>query len=282
MKFKAYVDQGHWTNQLHRLANAMGKGLEEAVRQQAGLVCLDAMRLTPPFPNKGGSKALRSSWAEHRKAGQEAVAKNIKMFYKPASTFYRMTREDRGALAFAELAKRNDIDGIRAKFSKVPSSLQRVLGVRHEVDAGEYNARRNRRGRIPTSERGFLLHSGRVPKWTPRPKENQVAAFPGLRALFKRQTRYLGLAKAGWAKACDALGIGRRVPSWIHAHKAKAKGIFHDDGTGPKYIVTAGSPVDYMQDLGGQLRIVQTAMAGRLRLMEKQIAMTLRKRKVVK
>lgn len=283
MKFRAYIDQGHWTNQLHRLARAMGTSIDEAVKQQAGLVTLDAMRLTPPFPSEGGggSKALKSGWSAHRKAGENAVAMDLKRVFRPASNWTQLSRgngRDNRASQAATLAKRGDLDGIKALFKS--GRIKRVVALVNTADASQYKAKRNRRGHVSPSFRGILVHTGRVPEFEQR-RDGRVEAYGGVRALYRRTIKAIGYAKAGWLKAAEQLGVAKRVPAWIRRH-ASAPGIYRPEGKDLVRAVTVGNAVPYIQEAGRELRIAQVAMAGRSRLMEKQIAQVLRKRKVAK
>lgn len=283
MKFRAYIDQGHWTNQLHRLARAMGKSLEEAVKQQAGLVTLDAMLLTPPFPSEGGggSKALKSSWPAHRKAGEAAVARDLKRVFRPASNWTGLStgkgRDNRADQA-AKLARSGDLDGIKALFKS--GRIKRVVALANASDAAQHKAKRNRRGHVSPSFRGILVHTGRVPTFEQR-REGRVEKYGGLQGLYRRTIKAIGFAKAGWLKAAQQLGVAKRVPAWVRRHSS-APGVYRPEGKDLMQAVTVGNAVPYIQEAGRELQIVRVAMAGRSRLMEKQIAQTLRKRKVAK
>ena len=283
MKFRAYVDQGHWANQLHRLARAMGVSLADAIRQQAGLVTLDAMRLTPPFPSEGqgGSKALTSKWPEHLRAGKEAIARDIRQVFRPASNWTQLSRgkgRDNRANQAAKLARSGDLDGIKALFKS--GRIKRVVALANAADASQHKAKRNRRGHVSPSFRGILVHTGRVPTFQAR-RLDRLERYGGLPALFRSAAKSIGFAKAGWLKAAQQLGVAKRVPAWVRRHSS-APGIYRPEGKDLVRAVTVGNAVPYIQEAGRELRITQVAMAGRSRLMEKQIAQTLRKRKVAK
>jgi hypothetical protein len=281
MKFRAYVDQGHWANQLHRLAAAMGKSLDEAVKQQAGLVCIDCMRLTPPFPSttgvKGDSKALRSSFGQHKKAGEAAIMRDLKRVFRPASMFPGASIGDSRAEAVAKLAKEGNLEGIKDLFKS--GGIKRLVGIKEAATREIYKAKRNQRGRVSPTFRGFLLHTGIAPQFEDR-RTGKIEAYGGLASLYKATIKRLGMAKAGWLKAADALGVGKRVPAWVRRHGTR-NGIFRHEGEGVRQSVVLGSGVPYMQYKGRDLGIVTIALEGRQRLIEKQIAATLRKRKVV-
>ena len=280
MKFRAYVDQGHWANQLHRLAAAMGKSLDEAVRQQAGLVCIDCMRLTPPFPStegvKGESKALTAKFPEHKKAGERAIMRDLKRVFRPASMFPGASIGDDRAKAVAKLARSGDLEGIKSLFRS--GGIKRLVGIQKRATMDVFKSKRNRRGRVSPTFRGFLLHTGSAPEYRRR-RTGKIESYGGLSAVYNAAIKRLGMAKAGWLKAADALGVGKRVPAWVRRHGTR-NGIFRHEGEGVRQSVVLGSGVPYMQEKGRDLGIVTIALEGRQRLIEKQIAATLRKRKV--
>lgn len=279
MKFRAYVDQGHWANQLHRLAAAMGKSLDEAVRQQAGLVCIDCMKLTPPFPSEGKarSKALSSGWSAHRKAGEAAVAKDFRRVFRSASNVRPLSRGSNLAERAATLATQGDIQGLRKLIGSAwLDSITSIIPVANPV---AHKRQRQKNGRVSPTFRGILVHTGRVPDFA-RFRSERLEAYGNIQGLYRRTIKRVGIAKAGWLKAADALGVGKRVPAWVRRHGTR-NGIFRHEGEGVRQSVVLGSGVPYMQEKGRDLGIVTIALEGRQRLIEKQIAATLRKRKVV-
>ena len=280
MKFRAYVDQVKWADQLKKLAEATGLSLRDAIKQQAGLVCIDAMKMTPPFPStrgvKGGANALKTPFTQHRKAGERAIMRDIKRVYKPASMWPDMTTGSDKAKQIAKYARKGNITAIHGITSH--GYVKRISKIEKKATLEFMKAQRTRSGRVSPGY-GALLHTGRIPDFQKR-ETDVLESYGGLKRIYNALRKRLGIAKSGWVKAADSLGVGKRVPNWIRRH-GTGNGIYRLQRGKVDWAVIMGNATPFIQEKGRDLRIVELALEGRQRLIEKQIAATLRKRKVV-
>lgn len=263
----------------------MGQTMTETVKGQAALIARDCLKLTPPIGSGSGYRPLTEGFPSQLRAGQAAIMTDLTQVFRSADAFrFLSLGETAGKLAKAAagLAKAGRWDRLRTLTNS--QSIQRMEGLVNRADATFYESQRTRsKGRPSPKARGYLLHTGTVPRYRSASEvtAGKLASYGGLNRLYQQKAKLIGIAKAGWVKAIDELG-GKRgwAPRWVRRHAAKASGssILTITG-GLKATVVAGNGVPYIQEAGALLRVVDNAMRHRRRNLDKQITNAIRAQK---
>lgn len=241
-------DEVGFRNTLGRIAELGRKSLQEVNRDQGRLFVQDASGFTPPF----GKMPIKETQAAKRKIGEDAVERDIKRgFYpadeiKAASTYGPMTkRQESLQSGFKRAVRKKDIPLMETLLRNM---RWRNAGVLLTVEPERHQSMRNSRGRVSKAASYVVLGGKRA------------------RISYTRKVqKNVGLAKAGWSKAYDALG--GKVPGWLQKH-SKAMGVFFE-AIGDTPSVTVGNAVPHAQN--SYERISQQAWANRMRNSQKQL-----------
>jgi hypothetical protein len=272
---RAAIDRGHWANQIRKLNAALGETMDETLAGQAKLLVQDCVKATPPFtPGKNFSESL----AKQKAVGERAVHRDLARVYREAGGFKQLT-EGRTAKRIAQLVMRGD----EAKaVEALKDSRINVAGIERRATKGYIQQQRNRRGQVPYRKNQVaIIHDGAVPEFIAAPfNDKNRPNDPILAELLDERLARVGNAKSGWAIPAKALGL--KLPRWIKRQKGATAGLFKREGKGIKSAITVGNGVPYIQETGRDLRIMEWARKNRLRNMEKQVRMTLKKKGVAK
>ena len=266
MKFSARIERGDWANQVRRLIDAYGKGADEVLRSQARLFVRDAMRFTPPFSNA----PITESWQTQRMAGFAAIIRDMKGMMSAASQLRVLSSGSDVAAWLAGLARDNKgkfIDTLQTKFR---------LGfgdVLDKPDKKTVDAALDSRKRYRRNQQSYIIHNGNIPSYFNA--SGRLAVPPELAAIVQERTALVGLAKAGWVKAAQALGM-KGIPPWVKKKAGRSQGIYETDGSGLTVSYTVGSRVPWMQARGRELNIIGRAWRNRQRNIEKEIERVLK------
>jgi len=230
---------------LRKMASLTGKALQEILKQQAGLIARDAMRLTPPF----GKAPLKESYANQRRIGNAAVDKDVGKAFKPLAD-YRIIQDagknDRSlGAAVSRAVKKKDFhlaEALLAKAQLKPLAIiEEATLALHQQKGGKTHDFKGRSYRVI--------------------KARSIAA---LRNKLKSQ---VGEAKCGWMKAIRMFERAEKVPNWITRHGERG-GIVAESPSDSKPSVTVGNSINYVQDRAPQ--IVELVWRVRTHAAEKQ------------
>lgn len=227
---------------LAKLADVTGAEVAAIVKQQAGLMARDCMRLTPPF----SSKPISESMGTQRKAGQKAIAKDVSLVFKPLDAYGIMTRDWD--------VKHGDIgDRIRAAVRRKDFALAEVLlnkaGLKPlaVIDKATEELHRQRMGRA----------------MKPRGRTYRVRLEASINRLTKQLQSQVGKAKAGWSKAIRAYERIDTVPQWVRTHGESASLVIeHKSQDSPA--ITIGNSVRYVQDRAKEIIPLAIRIRGQL------------------
>jgi len=270
---RAMIDRGHWANQMRRLNSALGQTMEETLNGQAKLLVQDCVKATPPFtPGKNFSESL----AKQKAVGERAVHRDLARVYREAGGIKSLT-QGRLAKRIAKLVMRGD----EAKaVEELKLSRINVVGIERRATRAYVEKQRNKRGQVPYRKNQVtLIHDGTIPEFIASAfNDKNRPSDPILTELLEERLARVGNAKSGWDLAAQNLGL--KLPKWIKRQKGAGFGIFRREGKGIKQAITVGNGVPYIQDTGRELGIINWAMRNRVRNIEKQIRMTLKKKGV--
>lgn len=202
-----------------------GKSIQETLRKQARLICVNLAYNTQPY---GLDDAAL-------KVGQRATARDISRVYLSMTRIFNViqARSESAAKGFIKSVKTGNLTHAReimtafglGEFSSVP------IG---PFDASIHNDLRlkNRRGRIPKNLKPRLI----------------VTDPRALTAYQKKMAKRVGYGKSGWATCADQLGGSRGIPLWAKRHRAPATvQDFSGSGDNPRIVMT--SQVKYIDTI---------------------------------
>lgn len=259
---KAYIDHGHWSNQVRKLNRIMKQTMEDTLRGQGKLFVRDAIRFTPPF----GDAPITEPFATQLEIGKEAVLRDRKNVFKEASSIRKLC-EGR----FGENITKLVAEGKTATANEL---LMKELGVRNSglqlsVLGPTWERKRDRRGKV-RSVYPYILHDGVLPNYNPGLNDlRAMPQDPELRRLLEQKLARVGAAKSGWLKA--AAGLKLPLPRWIKKGKGAQSGTFRETGTSATFAVEMRNNVPFIQAAGRELKIVNRAWKNRERNIQKQI-----------
>lgn len=260
---KAYIDHGHWSNQVRKLNRIMKQTMEETLRGQGKLFVRDAIRFTPPF----GDAPITEPFATQLEIGREAVFRDRKRVFLEASSMRelcqgRFGREITRLVAKGNTAKANEL---------LTKNLKRKnAGLQLSALDMTWRGKRNRRGAVPKGNLPTILHDGVQPDYNPQLNDlRAMPQDPELRRILNEKLARVGAAKSGWLKA--AAGLKLPLPSWIKKGKGAQSGTFRETGTSATFAVEMRNNVPFIQAAGRELKIVARAWKNRERNIQKQI-----------
>jgi len=200
----------------------------------SGRGLLDELKLT------GSNMAVRLAFSTQpygdgpaaRKAGMNAVAKDIRrVFATPSSLYKSLENQDpKSAFAFWAAYRKSDQPAMERIIGKSKASQAEVMRV---PDPAVHQANRKSRGRVYLKHpRGLVLQRGA--------REEYI----------RQEQRKTGLTKAGWTKAADQLGGGSAVPTWAspkaHPNTSGGATVYESQG---EPVVTIRNTVPWVSDV---------------------------------
>ncbi len=211
---------------LRKISTLTGRALQEILKQQAGLIARDAMRLTPPF----GKAPLKESMASQRKLGEKAVEKDVSLAFKPLKDYRIVGREwhfEHGNLG-VQISK-----AVRKQDFALAEALLEKIGIKPLAIVKDATLALHQ-------QKGGRNHRFKGPAY-------RVANERSIARLTRQIKSQVGEAKSGWMKAIRMYERAEKVPNWITRHGERG-GIADEQASTDKPSVTVGNSIDYVQD----------------------------------
>jgi hypothetical protein len=226
-------DQARFARDIGRLAQVTRRELKDVLREQAGFLCADALRLTPPT----GNAPMQEGFAAQRRQGLAATERDIRRVFFPIRRLKFETTETKFGEAINKLMR-------KGRYSQVEALLRRIgfghfIDVIPEADRQLHEKLRDRRGRVLRSKPAYFV--------------DRTAT---INRYIRTRIAKVGFAKSGWMKALRAVGRAQakgrtRVPGWISDHRGV--GLYFERGSGDKVELQAGNSVPYIQHMAGKI-----------------------------
>lgn len=228
----AYVDKASmqaFETALRKTADLTGRLLVDVLKQQAGLVARDAMRLTPPF----AKHPFKESFGAQRKIGSDAIEKDVAMTFKPLSGYRIVGREwhfEHGDIGLqikkaVRGGKRQDLNLAEALLNKVGL---KPLAVIHNATLELHQQKGGRQHRV-------------------KGRSYRVVNASSINKVKKHLLSQVGEAKAGWVKSIRKFGKIDSGLGWVTRH-GEGSGIASEQPSQDKPSVTVGNSIAYVQD----------------------------------
>lgn len=246
------VDYPGFKGQMMDLAFASRREFRDVVREQAKLTAFDLIKTTPP----NDSQPINESFNIQRKKGEAAIHSDVTKLFQPLDSLKvfsapRSRRLQRGQLRnLASQGKWQELsDELFAL--QITDKKEDVVGTVDEKSYLDYKGT-------------FGQKQGRLKK-EEYPRKLVFDGSAIVRLVNELRDR-VGLAKSGWMKAANALGV-QRIPSWITRHNGS--GSFVDDSANTDApVITMFNNVRYIQYLNKYNRLLNRALRNRRRAME--------------
>jgi hypothetical protein len=244
------IDTRPFSQALVLLASAAQRAESDVLRQQARLLVKDCARMTPPC----GRSALTESYAQQRRTGLKALARDVKRVFQPMENTVKglntaeanskpgFTGEPVGtrALRYARTGQLDKLNELLKHFKFRRRAVK-------DATVALFKSARTISHRTRTINQRFVVTNPR-----------------SIAAATKAEGAEIGKAKAGWVRAAEALG--EKLPSWILKHRSP--GLYVPKLTGPVQSITVGNLVDYIQEAGASLKIIQRGLDRRVKAMQ--------------
>lgn len=242
-----YLDTAEWETEVANLLKHVKKSAGDLIENEAKLLVIDCIRLTPP--TTGGAGVMSESLSKQYKAGQKAIYNDIKkvILRYPNLSLYKNPKVKRWlGKAYKEGNWELVMDIIGDQSGKAGD---RVPDNFHE-------SMRNRRGRIPKTN----------------PKRFYVKNESTIKEYAEKIYQKIGKAKAGWLPAAKGLKVPKRHRiAFISRHRGKGL-IRKQVGKSLRSFVHVANLVDYIQKHGRERRIMAVAMKSRTNKIREKIA----------
>lgn len=189
----ARVDTRPFEEALAAFAKVSRKSLDQAMRDQGGILVGHVIAITPPGGRKGQAMNDRGGIdMEAKKRGESRIAADI-------AAIFPTTKAPEGEV----------LGWIRAGIRVKPTKHARLAQVRDTAFTPGEMAKVLRIARNPQTGRTRALGG-----------DNMAFARPALlKAFIKQEQKKVGLLNRGWLQAADHLGTAKRAtPAWITRH----------------------------------------------------------------
>ena len=192
--FETRVDTSKFNAAIRAFAKESRKGMEEVVKQRAGIIVGNLIAVTPPADAKGRSTGKKGQiTSEAKKRGEDAVKADIfKLFPTSAA-------KEEKILAMIER-------GDKFKTFSIPRKVPNYAANIGDLKRFHAQARSKSTGRVRT-EYG---------------KKMAVTRKSLRTAYAKEMAKRVGILNAGWLNAAQKLKTAKsKTPSWITRHGSK-------------------------------------------------------------
>jgi hypothetical protein len=229
----AFIQASFDTKRLDRALQARSRGFKDDFADEMDAIgrVVAVSLATSAQPYGVGNNALQK--------GSAAVQGDIGRIYVTVGQVYNAisdAADERTAKAFSSAIRRGD--QTRAMAIVKANTPEYSLALIGRFDGGAlHKARRNKRGRVPKSQRVLLI----------------VTDQASLNKYIKREVDQVGFGKAGWgncAKAFADKGATRGLPRWVTRHKNAPCAVMKrviNNGAGIE--ITMVNQVEYAQNL---------------------------------
>jgi len=247
------VHEKEFAKQLQQYWALTRSSLGEVVRDEMRLLTIAAAGYTPPFSGKQLAKMGNTGWSENaRHMGENAIERDLRFIFIPVTEMNLWYT----AAKFREAWEKQDT-------VKIQTMLRDAKRFSGKAAIAPDPAFHRQQRRFP---RGSVRRGA---QWqaivNPGALENYIAA---------KQKR-VGYAKSGWKAA--AVAFGAKLPKWVTRHNGRGSAIDDTRGTDRIHAVIANE-IPRLQKEGRDLRIMELALQGRSKALEKKVRETLRER----
>jgi len=244
-------DTKKFESDLRQLAIVNKREFNGALRQQAKLLVQDAMKMTPPFNGKEMEGVTKQSWAVQKQAGVNAVTLAVKRLFtvldeSKLGVFGESIRKQIRSGNIAEARKLLDRFKIRGEISTAT-----------DFEALHRKYRNKNTGRVAKNARVICLDK----------TQRDVDAYA------KKASRSVGKGKAGWLLAAGKLGL-KVGAKWITNHSGMP-GLFAEESSKDKLVITVGNKVPHVQRAGRDENIMAVALKIRATKLEADLKRTI-------
>lgn len=264
----ASSDLDRFNRSIEKFAAESNRSFGDVIRQQAKLLVKDLIRATPPF----GRNTFSESFNAQRRAGMDAVERDIRKVFVPLRVFVERTNSPKLAAALSSAGglvavnrvsrkqgvKRSGVDmqALEAIFRNIGMDGVIIREVKPEL----HEEARNSKGRVGKRPRSYIVVDER-----------------SINRYIKLKQSHIGKAKAGWMKAAIGLAVAG-IPGWIREHLTA--GVFVDKSKGIiDQTITIGNLVSYSSDFSeAPFRAAIENRIRSMRLMLERIASRLTKK----
>jgi len=244
MKMYGVVDGRDFSEWVVAKARAVGKGLGEVLRDEASYVGETAAKITPPH---SGSMSPSESWGIQKKAGQNAVRRDLGMVYISLTSVANQIkdRDEQAAKGYrSEVRKGNVREAQRILYSVGLQQLaSKEIG---PFDASLHSLRRDNRGRV-----------------TKNGRQQVVTDSATLNRYLRAELAKVGKLKKGWYLAGKRLPRDPKVAAWVRKATGGAGSLVDKSRKGLNPYVRLWNEVGYASGANRTNRF--TSMAVRLR-----------------
>jgi hypothetical protein len=231
MNIRASFDPSSLKRRLAARARGFKDNLLDEMNAAGRLISVSLATSAQPYGT--GTDALR--------AGATAVRSDIKRIYAtPSDVFAALSRSTGGpqaAKAFYAALGKGDFASCKRLIAASGANEFATAEIGHFDGGTLHKARRNKRGRIPATQKILIIVTNRA----------------ALRAYIDREVDSVGWGKAGWANCARTFkdkGATRGLPSWITRHKnAPASVAIRQAPDGSNVTVTMFNQVEYAENL---------------------------------
>jgi hypothetical protein len=224
---KVQFDKPRFVQDMRRLAAVTNREMKDVLREQAGFLCADALKLTAPT----GNAPMQEGRTKQRQQGIGATTRDIRRVFSPIRLLDFMENDTRFGRAIEKLLRKGNYHMVEALLRRI--GFRKFQGVIPEAERDLHDRNRRSRGRVyPTTPPYFVDRTASIKRY------------------IGTRIKKVGYAKSGWMKALRAVGraqsTGRTsVPGWISSQAGP--GIYFEMGSGEKQEIQAGNAVPYMQ-----------------------------------
>jgi hypothetical protein len=250
------MDSARFRNNIQSLSTLFHTNLKDTVKIEARKFVKACIDLTPPQGGKhsGTLEKGDEGWEDTpRRQGEKAVERDIKRAVYPSDKIDLFTNPT--SKKMLRLIANRDLKGITEFIQHIPAFRNKEVV---NFSPALHQAARKARGRVPSQSRSITLDN------------------PAVKSYIAQMQTHVGHAKAGWSVAYRA--CGGHVPGWVS--RALPKGsveMLLDDPKNPRVSITNSAGA--MSYLNSVERIVDHALKGRLKAMERNIENTLERAK---
>ncbi len=249
MSLAAKLDIASFQRQIRDLAKITGRTVGEELDGQGRLFVRDCVTLTPPFTP---GRNFLDSPAAQRRVGIKATGEQVKKAFTDLRKLDMYNADSAAGKYLRRLTREGRWEELNQALKKFGI---RAAGVARKATSADHKLARNRQGRVTKDPRRIFVVD-----------ERSIAA------LVRAKTKRVGLAKGGWVKA--AQGLGLKLPNWI-TDKSRS-GVFTRGRDPTKPYIVVGNVVPYIQQSGAELRIMDRALKNRQRNLPKQVESALK------
>lgn len=237
MSVSITVDTKGFSDAVRRLSELpRSKPVEQIIKAEGRLFVRDVIKITPPF--RSYQTRLGESLAENRRAGNDAIEKQLKVAFSTPQALIDAQADPAVQERMRKLIRANKLTELEQMLYNLSGNKRRYQIV-DRITPQMHKAARDSRGRV----RGF---------------SGVITTEKAIKQRTKEAQANVGIAKSGWVKAARALGAS--VPGWISRHSGS--GVYKEERASflKGFSILIGNAVAYIQKRGAELQIIKDAL----------------------